>query len=535
MLWLWAALAVQIAQSAEYKAAHTVAANGNIESFHSGPGYVRRESRFSQDASFVHQEPVSKVVVNAAEAVSNLTVKSGGEQSVTVWKDQEKEAATAMSLSLLASIGFVLSIFYMVSSSNNVLQVATWKILAASISLFSVILLFMVMKKGWKTMMGSSESDEAKLISDVLSVLRFLFLLILVPFLLKKTAEKESLNQAIRIAGVHLVGFAGADAFTDILKQQVFISSPYYYFFGVIGICLLLGLIQWASVKWRSRSTTASAAPETSEGEPAPAAEAPATDAAATGASSSPGWTTLAEAMELETNAFVVGFLLSMWIRFCITGAVPGARYGRKVTGDDVNWLFCFVLLTFFSAAAVAKFLLPTAENLQPTLQRLLRTLSAVLWMTFGWLVFYLSQWLLWNFTADDANGAHHTAKLIAANGLAVMGSVLVFFPMIMGHLLKRSSWMTSPTFVNFASLVLAFSWETAVYTAVQGASETVAGDTTQKAVALIHLIIILAVILPGWYFYMLPFARAEAKEEAKEAKDADEAAGETQPSEATS
>eukprot|EP00434_Breviolum_minutum_P028240 symbB.v1.2.024982.t1/scaffold2400.1/size80086/7 len=516
MLWLWAVLAVQIAQSAEYKAAHTVAANGNIESFHSGPGYVRRESRFSQDASFVHQEPVSKVVVNAAEAVSNLTVKSGGEQSVTVWKDQEKEAATAMSLSLLASIGFVLSIFYMVSSSNNVLQVATWKILAASISLFSVILLFMVMKKGWKTMMGSSESDEAKLISDVLSVLRFLFLLILVPFLLKKTAEKESLNQAIRIAGVHLVGFAGADAFTDILKQQVFISSPYYYFFGVIGICLLLGLIQWAS---------------TSEGEPAPAAEAPAADAAATGASSSPGWTNLAEAMELETNAFVVGFLLSMWIRFCITGAVPGARYGRKVTGDDVNWLFCFVLLTFFSAAAVAKFLLPTAENLQPTLQRLLRTLSAVLWMTFGWLVFYLSQWLLWNFTADDddANGAHHmhhTAKLIAANGLA-MGSVLVFFPMIMGHLLKRSSWMTSPTFVNFASLVLAFSWETAVYTAVQGASET--------AVALIHLVIILAVILPGWYFYMLPFARAEAKEEAKEAKDADEAAGETQPSEATS
>lgn len=32
-------------------------------------------------------------------------------------------------------------------------------------------------------------------------------------------------------------------------------------------------------------------------------------------------------------------------------------------------------------------------------------------------------RWLLWNFTADDANGAHHTAKLIAANGLAVMGS----------------------------------------------------------------------------------------------------------------
>lgn len=55
--------------------------------------------------------------------------------------------------------------------------------------------------------------------------------------------------------------------------------------------------------------------------------------------------------------------------------------------------------------------------------------------------------------------------------------------------------WMTSPTFVNIASLILAFSWETAaawqqmaavavpctyddlqVYTAVQGASETVEG-----------------------------------------------------------
>lgn len=146
------------------------------------------------------------------------------------------------------------------------------------------------------------------------------------------------------------------------------------------------------------------------------------------------------------------------------------------------------------------------------------------------WLaVFYLCQWFLWNFTADDANGAHHTAKLIAANGLALMGSVLVFFPMVVGHLLKRSSWMTSPTFVNIASLILAFSWETAVYTAVQGASETVEGETMQKVLAMIDLVIILVVILPGWYIYMLPSARAEAKEEAKNA----DAAAEDKPPEA--
>eukprot|EP00438_Fugacium_kawagutii_P018325 Skav212474 [mRNA] locus=scaffold385:369792:372669:- [translate_table: standard] len=136
--------------------------------------------------------------------------------------------------------------------------------------------------------------------------------------------------------------------------------------------------------------------------------------------------------------------------------------------------------------------------------------LSPVLWMTFGWLVFYLCQWLLWNFTADDGNGAHHTSKLIAANSLALMGSVLVFFPMVCGHVLKQSRWMTSPTFVN-------------VYTAVQGASETLEGETKQKAFAMVDIIIMLAVILPGWYLYMLPFAQAEAKEE-PEAKDASEA-----------
>ena len=32
-----------------------------------------------------------------------------------------------------------------------------------------------------------------------------------------------------------------------------------------------------------------------------------------------------------------MGFLLSMWTRFAVSGAVPGARYGRKVTGDDVS------------------------------------------------------------------------------------------------------------------------------------------------------------------------------------------------------
>lgn len=531
MLWLWAAFAVQAVQSAEYKAVHAVAANGNIESLHSGPGYVRRESRSSQDASFVHQEPVSKVVVSATEAVSNLTVKSGGDQAVTVWKDQEKEAATAMSLSLLASIGFVLSVFYMVNTSNTMLQVAAWRLLASSISLFSVILLFMVMKKGWKTMMGSSESSEAKVISDVLSFLRYLILLFLTPFLLKKKMETESLKQCIRIVGVHLVGFAGADAFTDILKQDVFNSSPYMYFLGVLCICLLLGVIQWGMRKWRARSEgSTTSAPEAS-GEAAGGSEAPPPDAAAAtdATPSSSGFAALVEEMEMEIVAFTVGFLFSMWLRFCITGAVPGARYGRKTTGEDVNWLFCFALLTFLIAAAFAKFVLPNAENLSPTLGRLVKTVSAVLWMTFGWLVFYLCQWFLWNFTADDANGAHHTAKLIAANGLALMGSVLVFFPMVVGHLLKRSSWMTSPTFVNIASLILAFSWETAVYTAVQGASETVEGETMQKVLAMIDLVIILVVILPGWYIYMLPAARAEAKEEAKDA----DAAAEDKPPEA--
>lgn len=547
MLWLWAAFAVQAVQSAEYKAVHAVAANGNIESLHSGPGYVRRESRSSQDASFVHQEPVSKVVVSATEAVSNLTVKSGGDQAVTVWKDQEKEAATAMSLSLLASIGFVLSVFYMVNTSNAMLQVATWRLLASSISLFSVILLFMVMKKRWKTMMGSSESSEAKVISDVLSFLRYLILLFLTPFLLKKKMETESLKQCIRIVGVHLVGFAGADAFTDILKQDVFNSGPYMYFFGVLCVCLLLGAIQWGMRKWRARSEgSTTSAPEAS-GEAAGGSEAPPADAAAatdSAAPSSSGFAAMVEEMQMEIVAFTVGFLFSMWLRFCITGAVPGARYGRKTTGDDVNWLFCFALLTFLFAAAFAKFVLSNAENLSPTLGRLVKTLSAVLWMTFGWLVFYLCQpgilrvfrrlrddfrWFLWNFTADDANGAHHTAKLIAANGLALMGSVLVFFPMVVGHLLKRSSWMTSPTFVNIASLILAFSWETAVYTAVQGASETVEGETMQKVLAMIDLVIILVVILPGWYIYMLPSARAEAKEEAKNA----DAAAEDKPPEA--
>ncbi|CAK9021377.1 unnamed protein product [Durusdinium trenchii] len=491
MFFIWVALVLQSARSAEYKASHTVAANGDIESLQAGPGYVRRESRSSQDGSFVHQEPaVSKVVVSATEAVSNLTVKPGkGDQMVGVWKDESKEASTAMSLSFLASLGFILSVFYMVNSGNAALKVSTWKILVSSISLFSVVLLFMVLKKSWKMMMGTSESDEAKLISDVISAIRFLLLWFLVPFLLKRKMENETLKESIRLIGVPLLGFAGADAFTDILKQDAFASSQYIYLVGVLCVSVLLGALQWATRKLRLRWT--------SSGDEAEGAGAG-------------GWTTLVEDMELESTAFIVSFLFSMWARFCVTGAVPGARYSRKITGDDVNWLFCFVIVVVVLAAAALY--VPVESFSSLFIQKLMRTSIRVLWMTFGWLVFFLCQWLLWNMTADDA-GAHHTSKLIAANGLALVGTVLIFFPMVSAHLMGRSSCLSSGLFIGVASLILAFSWETAVYMAVQGASETVEGDTMQKLVATIMIVLILGIILPGWYIYMLPLARAEADE----------------------
>ncbi|CAE7401019.1 unnamed protein product [Symbiodinium natans] len=506
---LLVAVLVQLTRAAEIKAIQVTAA-GNPEALPlRQAGYVRREHR-SQESSLAQlvPQPVSKVVEDATEAVSHLK----SESTIGIWKEEEKQASTAMALSLLASLSFVLTVFYM--WNTPALKVATRKILVSSISLFSVVLSFMVMKKVWKLIAGSESSSETKTLSDIFSFLRF-FILYMLPSILRKRLEKQMDTDRIRafqIVGVHLIGFAGADAFSDVLKLNVFSASTYGYFLGVCCMAALLGIMSWATMKIRTRSQTPEAAPlvegssaaEDATGEPTQAASATATPEGPVNQ--------LLETMEVEIEGFVVGFLVSMWVRFTVTGALPGAKYGRQITGDDVSWLLCFCLAAFFFATLLAAYQarFPAASattRVQYFLQRARRMLSMTTLMSFAWLAFFLCQWLLWHVTADGPNGSHHTAKLTASNALALLASASVFLPMMALNLVGKADWLlySSEAFVKVAALVLGFSWETAVYMVVQGASESTEGEATKKLLGIATILLILLLILPGWYMHMLP------------------------------
>lgn len=525
---------LQLAHAAEFKAVH-VSADGNPEALplrgHSA-GYVRREHR-SQDPSLAQlvPQPVVKAVEDATQAVSHAKPDSG----IGIWKAEEKQASIAMSLSLLASLSFVLTVFYM--WNTPALQVATRKVLVSSISLFSVVLLFMVMKKLWKLVAGST-SSESRILSDVFSFLRFLILYLL-PSVLRKRLEKHmgtDRMRAFQIAGVHLIGFAGADAFSDFLKIEVFSASPYGYFLGVGCMTVLLGLMSWVSAKLRKEPQTAEATPlAESDATQGDAGEAPQpegeTSASAASGPEASGMAQVLETMEVEIAGFVVGFLASMWVRFTVTGAVPGARFRHgeslQISGEDVSWLFCFCLAAFFFAAVLVR--LPaggsSGTRMQYFLQRSRRTLSESLLMSFAWLVFFLCQWFLWHITADGADGSHHTAKLTASNALALLASALVFLPMVFAKLLGKADWIlsNSEAFVKVAALVLGFSWETAVYMVVQGASESTEGEATKKLLGIATILLILLFILPGWYMHMLPEPKPEQEKDPVAKEKADE------------
>jgi len=356
------------------------------------------------------------------------------------------------------------------------------------------------------------------------------------PSFLRKRLEKHmgtDRMRAFQIAGVHLIGFAGADAFSDFLKIEVFSASPYGYFLGVGCMTVLLGLMSWVSARLRKEPETAEATPlaesHATQGDAGeapqpemPEAETTASAAVAPEAPPRSGMTQVVETMEVEIAGFVVGFLASMWVRFTVTGAVPGARFRHgeslQISGEDVSWLFCFCLAAFFFAAVLVR-LPATASSgtrMQYFLQRSRRTLSESLLMSFAWLVFFLCQWFLWRITADGADGSHHTAKLTASNALALMASALVFLPMVFAKLLGKADWIlsNSEAFVKVAALVLGFSWETAVYMVVQGASESTEGEATKKLLGIATILLILLFILPGWYMHMLPEPEPEQEKE---------------------
>jgi len=405
-------------------------------------------------------------------------------------EQEHKQAVRAIGLSSFGTITIAVLLFYLVKLPNKQINLATWSYLSGTTSLFMVLLLFMASKKIWKLEDNFRDYSNEK--NVVINVCRFVFLF----FGLTYASLKFELRggypvtlAAFRTINVHLIGFAGADAGGDFLRMQPWRDNRGWLWFGVMiclsfyGLLLLANFYLSAKVRAMSRrNSTASEDPE--------------------------AYNPDAERDVIESFCFTSGFLWSVFIRYEITGYVPGTRSNAIEERDCLILLgVCIVaIVVYFCAAA---FLQPMIKNESkpPKVRRLCKIVNEQLAMIMAWCLYYYGLWQIWHWIADNNYRGNDTYKISALLGCAVYQYVVsavvlalagAFFSKMGGNLSEFTS------LINAMVLQTAMASESAYYnSAITGFVKNEDDEKREEDIALIFLTVL--VLLPGWFKFIVP------------------------------
>eukprot|EP00439_Symbiodinium_sp_Y106_P077553 s216_g16.t1 len=349
---------------------------------------------YLQEVDGQPSDTAEKVVTISTNETHNVD-DTGLQDAFT--KELKAEAATASSGTGLALFGTLLCamiLFYLVNqphkdspsqlrSSLLVQLLGFWVVfgsaahtLQCSARTCKSVILFMALKKLWKCILGNLQAyqdpserfewgSQLATVGYILSFLKFAALMFFFPLLKSKLQDKTRLAAArTGICGTYLIGYAGSDSFAYILSLEPFSSGAGYYFLGLLlMLAVLFGLLCLA-FRLADRMQP------------------------------SDGYDPDREEEQIEAAGFQVAFLLSVWIRFLVTGFLPGSKKGARALilseRDLAQYLWsslgtCLLLSVVIFGVAMFK-IRPLAGQTDrtPAMRRFFRLLTETSAMTMG-------------------------------------------------------------------------------------------------------------------------------------------------------
>eukprot|EP00435_Cladocopium_sp_Y103_P045086 s1118_g12.t2 len=383
MVKLWPCWLLAMTAEAATHALH-LSANGEIWDFPMEPGkrMVRHETRGHQPSAYLQQDRQDP---DAVKILSNNTGRI--EDFLRTLKQEAAEANLGIALGLTGPLLCVMALFYMVNQSlNQDLVMCTWQLLSGNIALFATVLTFMALKKAWKLLVGG-QAEQMALIGDILAFLKFIVLLIGIPLLRSKLETSTAAARwlpALRTTGAYLIGFAGADCFANFLRLEPFSNGAGFYFLGmllVLGVLAALLALAWRISQY-GRPSDAPYEPER-------------------------------EAEQVDAAGFQIGFLMSMWLRFLVTGFLPGSKKeAHPLSSQDLAYLGGALLISMAIFALMMWKVRALADSTErkPIYRRIYRILTESSGMTMAWLLMYWVQWIFWYFH-QNADGSHRSGR----------------------------------------------------------------------------------------------------------------------------
>jgi hypothetical protein len=396
---------------------------------------------------------------------------------------------------LIGMITFIFSVFYGTNYPDVDVQHATWSTMCEAISLFCAVLFFATFKDICVLQFGETGGHHNSVPDTTSLILSFVRLLIAfwgVQALLLRYRWKELSLKAWSSIGGNFIAFAAIDSMGMVQQISPFADNPANAFLGTAIAAVLVASMCISGYITRNYWM------ENEDG---------------TMKEHDIKWAAQCEEMENQFSSICVGLLLSIVIRYSISGSLP-AIWGspRNKTQSQVYQLAGVSL-----GLAVPVFGLSIAcDSLEkhsgsiPMIARATRVLQLTFAMSMGWSMCFCGEWEFYSSTHGKGVGIGDKMTMRMMNALVV--SYICFFFIISLDFIADRIGMARKAFdavTRAFVLSLGVAWQGAFKEAVGGISDRYEDDTTRTYMDALMTVSLCASVLPAWFWFMLPKALA--------------------------
>jgi hypothetical protein len=315
------------------------------------------------------------------------------------------------------------------------------------------------------------------------------------------TTQEDSTNKlnVLRVVGslgAHFLGFAMIEVFGVVFVVH-FQKHVLFSIFGFV-ICLLIIILMYVATS-AIRTKFKIFGREEDEKE----------------------WREVCAETENESASLAMGLVLSLLVRFAVTGHMPPVHGDPKHRSPKEVWILFGCALGFGVLLVIAALVgsrikhrigsEPDDHNWRDCfVHRISDFTEKLMIMAMGWCFLFWGKWFYWEYTNDEGIALGNGSLVIADLAQVMMFSLISFISILFIDKIADKLTIGSPIeialrrTITMFGLLMGLSWETTFTSAVAAIGTGLEGTHKVLLDACVTLLICLTV-LPAWAWYILP------------------------------
>eukprot|EP00746_Dinoflagellata_sp_MGD_P013689 gnl/MRDRNA2_/MRDRNA2_129691_c0_seq1.p1 gnl/MRDRNA2_/MRDRNA2_129691_c0~~gnl/MRDRNA2_/MRDRNA2_129691_c0_seq1.p1 ORF type:complete len:516 (+),score=119.85 gnl/MRDRNA2_/MRDRNA2_129691_c0_seq1:124-1671(+) len=425
------------------------------------------------------------------------------------YAEEEKPAsdtACAMAATLLGSISFQMSLFYLLNHSDPDMRKYSYEVVVSTISIFCAVLLF-------QSIQGVVEEvfldGAGPLYATCVGMVHMLIWFALTQFSLayisgaladfkigKKPTDIRDMEANMKCWATllaHMTGFAAINAFGTMQQLEIFSWNPLFCALAVpIAVAGIYGM-QRVTDTAREYISTKFGDGEKDEFEHA--------------------WDEETEEAENDVMGLALSFLITQTIRYTISGVLPneeGEEEGAAAFSHTTIQIVLLFATGLLAVGSMAYYIFKEPEEredhhkteAEEIQERFIETIIVTMSMVFAWCCFFTGRWYLgtFNVLADD--------PMLLALALALLISAISFVGIRILDICADAEWSGPKVdeaifkVIGAIGILVGFSWEQAFDTAVGSLASRSSNPAIMKLGLALFCVVI---IVPAWRWWLLP------------------------------